>query len=92
MSGFNVFQVFACEWRSNKEFKFKSVFKKKTALKKRFVIAPVVLKYISDDVICDVKADTICAADESCVEIPDDVTFICRPAEDCIVICAYYHP
>eukprot|EP00957_Ditylum_brightwellii_P107165 8176035-Ditylum_brightwellii.AAC.1 len=75
MSGFNVFQVFACEWRSNEEFKFKSVFKwKRTALKRRFAIAPVVLKYISDDMICDVKTNTICADDDSCIKIPDDVT------------------
>eukprot|EP00957_Ditylum_brightwellii_P172708 13147662-Ditylum_brightwellii.AAC.1 len=73
MSGFNVFQVFACEWRSNKKLKFKGVFEwKRTALKRSFAIAPVVLNYISDDVICDVKAKTICADDDSCVKIPDD--------------------
>ena len=82
MSGFNVFQVFACEWRCNKKFMFKSVFEwKRAALKRRFAIAPVVLKYISDYVICDVKANTICADDDSCVKIPDDVTFICSIIE-----------
>ena len=82
MSGFNAFQVFVCEWKSSKEFKFKSVFEwKMTALKKRFAIAPVVLKYISDDVICDVKADIICADDDSGVEMYDDVTFICSIIE-----------
>eukprot|EP00957_Ditylum_brightwellii_P124889 9520747-Ditylum_brightwellii.AAC.1 len=66
MSGFNVFQVFAYEWRCNQKFKFKSAFeRKRTALKRRFAIAPVVLKYISGDVICDVKANTICADDDS---------------------------
>eukprot|EP00957_Ditylum_brightwellii_P010534 797864-Ditylum_brightwellii.AAC.1 len=73
ISGFKVFQVFACEWRSNKEFKFKSVFKwKKTALIRRFAITPVVLKCSSDDVIYDVKANTKCADNDSCVKIPDD--------------------
>eukprot|EP00957_Ditylum_brightwellii_P011154 845110-Ditylum_brightwellii.AAC.1 len=73
MSGFSDFQVFACEWRSNKEFIFKSVFEwKRTALKRRFTIVPLVLKYISDDVICDVKAYTICDDDNSCVETPDE--------------------
>eukprot|EP00957_Ditylum_brightwellii_P080856 6150519-Ditylum_brightwellii.AAC.1 len=73
MSGFNVSQVLAYEWRSNKEFKFKSVFKwKRAALKRKFVIAPAVLKHISDCVICDVKANPICADDDYCVKIPDD--------------------
>eukprot|EP00957_Ditylum_brightwellii_P176530 13444158-Ditylum_brightwellii.AAC.1 len=82
MSGFNVFQVLACEWRCNKEFILKSVFEwKRTALKRMFAIAPVVLKYISDDVLCDVKANTICAEDDSGVEISDDVTFICIVVE-----------
>eukprot|EP00957_Ditylum_brightwellii_P136360 10399702-Ditylum_brightwellii.AAC.1 len=73
MSGFNVFQIFACKWRSNNDFKFKCDFKwKRTALKRRFAIAQVILKYISDDVISDVKANTICADDDSCVKILDD--------------------
>eukprot|EP00957_Ditylum_brightwellii_P162885 12403731-Ditylum_brightwellii.AAC.1 len=77
MSGFNIFQVFACEWRCNKEFKFKSVFKwKKAALKRRFVIAPVALNYISDDMVCDVNANIICANDDSGVEMSDDVAFV----------------
>ena len=50
-------------------------------MKRRFAIAPLVLKYISDNVICDVKANTICVDDDSCVEIPDDVTFICSIIE-----------
>ena len=45
------------------------------------MIAPVFMKYISDDVICDVKANTICADDDSCVKIPDDATFICSVIE-----------
>eukprot|EP00957_Ditylum_brightwellii_P081277 6182697-Ditylum_brightwellii.AAC.1 len=82
MSGFNVFQVFACEWRGNKKFIFKSVFEwKRTALERRFGIAPVVLKYNSDDVVCDVKANTKCADDDSGVEIYDDVAFICSVVE-----------
>ena len=82
MSGFNVFQVFACEWRCNKELISKSEFEwKRTALKRRFTIAPVILKYISDDVICDIKANTICADDDACVKILDDITFICSVIE-----------
>ena len=50
-------------------------------MERRFAIAPLVLKYIFDDVICDVKANTICADDDSCVEISDDVTFICGVIE-----------
>eukprot|EP00957_Ditylum_brightwellii_P056589 4289753-Ditylum_brightwellii.AAC.1 len=77
MSGADVFQVFACEWRCNEKFIFKSVFdRKRTTLKRRFAIAPVALKYISNNVIRDVKANTICAGDDSCVEISDDVAFI----------------
>ena len=45
------------------------------------MIAPVVLKYISDDVVCDIKANSICADDDSGVEISDDVAFICSVVE-----------
>eukprot|EP00957_Ditylum_brightwellii_P084368 6416304-Ditylum_brightwellii.AAC.1 len=75
MTGFDVFWFFACEWRCNKEFILKSDFKwKRTALKRRFAIAPVFLKYISNDVICNVKANTICSDDDACVEILDDAS------------------
>eukprot|EP00957_Ditylum_brightwellii_P074134 5633417-Ditylum_brightwellii.AAC.1 len=59
------------------KFIFKSIFEwKRTALKRNFANAPVILKYISNDVICDVKANTICADNNSGVEISDDVAFI----------------
>ena len=42
----------------------------------------VVGGYIAaDDVICDVKANTICTDDDSCVKISDDITFICSVIE-----------
>eukprot|EP00957_Ditylum_brightwellii_P078947 6003234-Ditylum_brightwellii.AAC.1 len=37
-----------------------------TALERSFAIAPVFMKYISNDVICGVKANIICADDDSC--------------------------
>eukprot|EP00957_Ditylum_brightwellii_P203137 15333392-Ditylum_brightwellii.AAC.1 len=61
MPTFNILQAFACKWRSNKEITFKVVFERKR----------------TDLIRSDANANTILVADDSGVEISDDIAFIC---------------